>query len=1137
MRNLKKFLALVLAMVMAFSLMVTAHAENPKTDYPDMDTVLPEFEEAVDVLSGMGVFRGNNGQFLPQNKIMRCEAVAILYRLVTHDVDDTQVALYAPLATYFNDVKATDWFAPYVGFAVDAGYIKGYNGNFNPYSNVTGYEMLAMLLRAVGYGKNGEFTGMGWQINVGALAESLGILVDIESTHYADTLSQPSPREVVADLTFQVAAYVPTVRYEYGHYNKYIGVASAQGGNYLNLTLGEREFGLHPAYGVVVGNQATGENRTLLGQGFSSSGTAAEPVRDKWGYPVKVYTYTDDNGDLQTVYVYRFKNDDTLNPLYDKGSIIVTVADGKEAAEEADDGTTETCDIGVYTTGGSAGGSGDKYAYQGSMKFAYNTGLDLFGHQATVWYDWNSSSSGYTTYALIDEATWVKPVYAEDAKLSEDSAKNDPTKALLGRAAQAAGFSVDLNKSKAHFSDRFSQMGTSTAANGTDNASPIRTYLLISNSGNKQVDVVIALSAVVGQIAEKNTTAATQYLTLGDNVANTAATNKFGNGTGVNADRIFLDNLTPDTKEEQRQVGELVTAYQIVGTGFTLADAASDAGITTDDDWAEVQYQLDPMKYRDITVATYFAPNAATTPTTVTIDSFDNVIISVTPAGEDAVQMSGITWGDGTNSKIISKALPIPVNETTATAGEIIITAGMTYRLFEDLVGRFISLIEVPTAKFIYGTYAGYNVDGYDAGSSKYNLVGVDLDSKIQSDNPIKSYNSTPIDGSEYNKLTVTKLDQGVTTVVDGGAGNEIHAGYDTGYMYNSATGDVSATLTGITAMAATSWNFDSADAAHGFKKVSSGGVDYLVTNDTEFIIVTGTGTATLKVETAKGITGLLAGGTSADITHTTYATGAVKGTDNMVYFQTDVDVFGTAYVNNNRTIQKVILADGNLTRWNAQQLYYNFDQADATGVHLTGAEPSNPNQSGASVEQYALWNNGKLGYYFIDTSVSTQVPAAPGTPGTTWTATNDVETQTFYTLSPITEVSGVTVYKAVALADPAKVDYTTGHNSKSGGNEVTYQYVTVNNLSTGLLEKDGDQLVYSIDPDVIVCDVQYKVSPVTVSATRNEITNIRQLNDAVSVKLTNPGTFGYVDIEVAVVYEGSVITCIYVVNVPALST
>ena len=82
MRNLKKFLALVLAMMMAFSLMVTANATTTGTQYGDADGVTEAFEEAVDVLTGMGVYSGDNGNFKPAANITRAEVAAVLQRYV-----------------------------------------------------------------------------------------------------------------------------------------------------------------------------------------------------------------------------------------------------------------------------------------------------------------------------------------------------------------------------------------------------------------------------------------------------------------------------------------------------------------------------------------------------------------------------------------------------------------------------------------------------------------------------------------------------------------------------------------------------------------------------------------------------------------------------------------------------------------------------------------------------------------------------------------------------------------------------------------------------------------------------------------------------------------------------------------------
>ena len=240
MRNLKKLLALVLAMVMAFSLMLSASAVD-FSEYPDKDSITPEFTEGVQVLTGLKVFQGDEKGFRPSDKITRAEASAIIYRMATGDVDNRQNDLYKDYST-FVDVNSDDWFAGYVGYCQNAGYIKGTSPTtFNPYGQVTGYEVLAMILRVVGYGKNNEFTGSSWQVNVAALSRELGVTKNVTAAHMEQTLNMAAPREVVADLVFMTAAIVPTVTYTPAL--AYNDKSTVLGGEY-NATLGQKTFGL-----------------------------------------------------------------------------------------------------------------------------------------------------------------------------------------------------------------------------------------------------------------------------------------------------------------------------------------------------------------------------------------------------------------------------------------------------------------------------------------------------------------------------------------------------------------------------------------------------------------------------------------------------------------------------------------------------------------------------------------------------------------------------------------------------------------------------------------------------------------------------------------------------------------------------
>ena len=176
MRNLKKFLALVLAMVMAMSLMVTANASGKwENSFKDED-ITEEFHEAVDVLAGLGVYKGQDGgKFNPKAEITRAEVAALIYRIATGDVTDDNIknGLYSHYA-HFSDVNPNAWYAGYVGYTSNAEIIKGGSDNkFYPDLKVTGVQALAMILRTIGYDENDEFTGRGWEVRVMQYAQEL----------------------------------------------------------------------------------------------------------------------------------------------------------------------------------------------------------------------------------------------------------------------------------------------------------------------------------------------------------------------------------------------------------------------------------------------------------------------------------------------------------------------------------------------------------------------------------------------------------------------------------------------------------------------------------------------------------------------------------------------------------------------------------------------------------------------------------------------------------------------------------------------------------------------------------------------------------------------------------------------------
>ena len=202
---MKKLLAMVLALVMTLSLAVSANA------FKDDKSISDDYAEAVAVLNGMGVFKGyEDGSFKPEGNITRAEVATIVYRIYTADVaKNDKSGLYA---TYnkFSDMAGAGWAQGYIGYCANASLVKGYpDGTFKPSGKVTGYEVLAMILRVVGYDKNNEFSGADWALNVAKYAESLGILDNVDKS---TDLSAPASRELVAELLFQ-AIQVPTVTY------------------------------------------------------------------------------------------------------------------------------------------------------------------------------------------------------------------------------------------------------------------------------------------------------------------------------------------------------------------------------------------------------------------------------------------------------------------------------------------------------------------------------------------------------------------------------------------------------------------------------------------------------------------------------------------------------------------------------------------------------------------------------------------------------------------------------------------------------------------------------------------------------------------------------------------------------------
>ena len=171
---MKKFLALLLALVMTMSLVtVGASAKTAFTDDKDITEV-----EAVEVLSAMGIIDGyKDGSFKPQGALNRAAgAKFIAYLMLGEKNADGLKAT----GTVFEDVAADYALAPYVEWCAKMGIVDGYgDGKFGPTNTLTQAAFGKMLLTALGYDSAKEgYTGAGWQKAVYADGLKAGVYGD-----------------------------------------------------------------------------------------------------------------------------------------------------------------------------------------------------------------------------------------------------------------------------------------------------------------------------------------------------------------------------------------------------------------------------------------------------------------------------------------------------------------------------------------------------------------------------------------------------------------------------------------------------------------------------------------------------------------------------------------------------------------------------------------------------------------------------------------------------------------------------------------------------------------------------------------------------------------------------------------------
>ncbi len=116
-----------------------------------------------------GFIAGADGDLMVDKSLTRAEATVLLSEMYGKK-EEAENFIFVPT---FTDVKAGDWYAPYIGYARVAGWVSGYEDNsFKPKNPISQREWAAMLMKVMGY----EFP---W---VDVLDEMEDVGIEVEAT-------------------------------------------------------------------------------------------------------------------------------------------------------------------------------------------------------------------------------------------------------------------------------------------------------------------------------------------------------------------------------------------------------------------------------------------------------------------------------------------------------------------------------------------------------------------------------------------------------------------------------------------------------------------------------------------------------------------------------------------------------------------------------------------------------------------------------------------------------------------------------------------------------------------------------------------------------------------------------------------
>ena len=193
MRNLKKFLALVLAMLM----IVSASAAVSASDFSDVadDSI---YAEAIADLVEKGITNGvAEGQFGPDQPVQRFQMALFMARALEPDVDDWMTGMQV-----FTDV--TEWYGA-IAYAYVNNIVTGMGNNlFAPHDGIRYQDALIMALRALGY--KVDVSGDPYWLEAYNQAQALGLTKGVEVYVGEQVLTRAETAQIIFNMLYTTPA-------------------------------------------------------------------------------------------------------------------------------------------------------------------------------------------------------------------------------------------------------------------------------------------------------------------------------------------------------------------------------------------------------------------------------------------------------------------------------------------------------------------------------------------------------------------------------------------------------------------------------------------------------------------------------------------------------------------------------------------------------------------------------------------------------------------------------------------------------------------------------------------------------------------------------------------------------------------